>query len=180
MSENIKSEQRALKALGFYNGKIDGQIGPLTLAAMEAGLARVDAAPAHMIVARAELGVSEILGHRHNTRIIEYHAATPLAAKEDEVAWCSAFVCWCMERVGRSHTRSAAARSWLSYGARILPEHARYGDVVVFARGKSSWQGHVAFFVFAEPGRIHVLGGNQSNRVSVAAYGTGSLLGIRR
>jgi hypothetical protein len=49
---------------------------------------------------------------------------------------------------------------------------------VVLARGNSSWQGHVAFFEREEKGRIVCLGGNQSDRVSLASYPTSRLLGF--
>ena len=49
----------------------------------------------------------------------------------------------------------------------------------VFKRGNSSWQGHVAFYLGETAGRIYVLGGNQSNSVSVTSYPKSKLLGYR-
>jgi uncharacterized protein (TIGR02594 family) len=178
MSDAVKNLQTKLKASGQYAGRIDGAIGPLTLAAIEA--AAGDDAPAWMPVARAELGVSEIVGTRHNPRIVEYHTATDLAAEADEIAWCSSFVNWCVRRVGGRGTRSAAARSWLNWGSSVPLVKARYGDIVILARGSSSWQGHVGFYVFSAGSHVWILGGNQSNRVSVAPYGIAKLLGVRR
>ncbi|QKP77125.1 hypothetical protein HT051_06445 [Methyloligella sp. GL2] len=50
----------------------------------------------------------------------------------------------------------------------------------MFSRGSSSWQGHVAFFVKdLGNGRIQILGGNQSDRVSLSTYPKSRLLGYR-
>eukprot|EP01156_Anaeramoeba_ignava_P011257 Anaeramoba_ignava/a482504_22.p5 GENE.a482504_22~~a482504_22.p5 ORF type:complete len:143 (+),score=5.17 a482504_22:255-683(+) len=61
-------------------------------------------------------GVTEIRGRKHNPRIIEYHKSTTLRASNDETAWCSSFVNWCIEQAGLKGTDSAAARSWLKWG----------------------------------------------------------------
>ena len=47
-----------------------------------------------LAVAKREMdtGVDEIVGSRHNPRILEYHATTTLSAKDagsDETFWCS-------------------------------------------------------------------------------------------
>ena len=183
MSDIIKTLQAELAAGNFYGGKIDGVFGPLSLAALESRMRmEIGQAPKWMPIARAEYGVSEILGARHNPRILEYHASTSLGAETDEVSWCSSFVNWCVDLSGAAGTRSAAARSWLNWrgAATILPENARYGDVVVFKRGSQSWQGHVAFFVYQAQGLIWHLGGNQSNRVNVSSSPASALLGVRR
>jgi hypothetical protein len=49
----------------------------------------------------------------------------------------------------------------------------------VLSRGKSSWQGHVAFFDREEGGRLVCLGGNQSDRVCFAPYAKSRLLEFR-
>lgn len=69
-------------------------------------------------IAKAELGVKEIPGKKHNERILEYHKATSLESTEDEVPWCSSFVSWCLEKAGVPSTRNAWARSYLAWGKR--------------------------------------------------------------
>ena len=133
--------------------------------------------PIWMQVAREELGVAEIAGKKHSKRVLEYHQATSLKASDDETAWCSAFVCWCLEKAGHKSTRSAAARSYLQWG-KALPKGVP-GCVVVFKRGTKAWQGHVAFYVDETKDTIRVLGGNQSNKVCIASYPKSSLLGYR-
>jgi uncharacterized protein (TIGR02594 family) len=85
-----------------------------------------------------------------------------------------------LARAGQKGTGSLAARSYLNWGKPVDRKDARPGDIVVFKRGNSSWQGHVAFFVKDGGSTITVLGGNQADAVNRRAYPAASLLGIRR
>lgn len=122
-------------------------------------------------------GVAEIPGEKDNARILAYHSTTTLRATDDEVAWCSSFVNWCIQRAGINGTRSAAARSWMSWGERL--DTPRLGALVVYRRPPSDWSGHVHFFVEQRGSWIYGLGGNQGNRVSIARYDAADVLGIR-
>lgn len=116
-------------------------------------------------VARGELGTREVRGAAHSARVLEYHASTTLHARNDETAWCSAFVNWSMEQAGYHGTGSAAARSWATWGQGVPrdAQHVRPGDVIVFPRGHNPRQGHVAIVTEVRPdGSVQVLGGNQS------------------
>lgn len=131
--------------------------------------------PPWVQIAKREVGVSERRGGE-NPRIIEYHKATTLQATEDEVAWCSSFMNWVMMKCGMERSHSAAARSWLGVGRR-LPGFRKYA-VVVFRRGNSAWQGHVAIAMEdLGNGYIRCLGGNQGNAVSYANYHKSKVLG---
>lgn len=135
--------------------------------------------PAHYIKALNEVGVKEIAGNAHNPRILEYHKATDLKGNTDEIAWCSAFVNWCFKETHQKGTNKANARSWLDWG-NVVTEPKK-GDVVIFWRGsKTSWQGHVGFFVEETKDSIIVLGGNQGNEVNFSHYKKSQLLGYRR
>lgn len=95
-----------------------------------------------------------------------------------QVAWCAGFVNAIEKRCGRSGTGQLNARSYLKYGTPVtIPQ---LGDIVVFKRGNSSWEGHVGYFVSQDNNGILVLGGNQSNKVCYKYYPTASLLGYRR
>ena len=72
------------------------------------------------------------------------------------------------------------ARSYLEWGEPVDRQNAREGDICVFTRGNSTWQGHVAFFVKDNGKTISVLGGNQSNAVNIKNYSADRLIGIRR
>jgi uncharacterized protein (TIGR02594 family) len=135
--------------------------------------------PRWMQIARKELGTKEKPGKDHEPRILEYHSATNLHAKDDETAWCSAFLNWVMKQCGIEGTNEANARSWLHWkqGERCDPKP---GAIAVLWRGNPiGWQGHVAFIDHIEGDTLWLLGGNQGNRVSIAAYGKARLLGCR-
>lgn len=132
-------------------------------------------------------GVCELAGPQENAaRIIEYHSATTLRATTDEVAWCSSLVNWCLLQAGQDITRSAAARSWLSWGLDLrVPA---IGCVAVLKRaGKSQpgpavldAPGHVGFyFGRGSQSEVLILGGNQDNAVNVRAYPLARVLGYR-
>jgi uncharacterized protein (TIGR02594 family) len=98
---------------------------------------------------------------------------------DDAVPWCSAFVnaiCWLM-RLPRS--KSLAAKSWLAVGVGIPLDQARPGyDIVVLTRNGG---GHVGFYAgMAGPDHVLILGGNQRDTVSVAAFPIDQIVGVRR
>lgn len=97
------------------------------------------------------------------------------------VEWCAAFVGSLLELHGYERTDSLMARSYLYYGE--IVSEPKIGDVVIFSRGPRPW-GHVGFYIYDQmiDGELHyiVLGGNQSNKISVDAYPVSRLLGIRR
>ncbi len=128
-------------------------------------------------IATAEIGVKEIRGWEDNPRIVEYHQCTSLRAGNDEVPWCSSFCNWVLKQLGVTGTGSAAARSWLRWGAAL--DEPLSGCIVVLKRGKPP-SGHVGFFVRKTPdGLIKVLGGNQSDCVKVSSYREADVLGYR-
>lgn len=130
-----------------------------------------------MPIATSELGVREVLGEGVNPRVAQYLGSTNLdrkAASDDSTPWCSGFVNWCVEKAGLVGTDSASARSWLDWGRPITMP--RRGCVSVFKRDGG---GHVGFYIGRTQTHIQVLGGNQSNMVSVAAYDALRLLGYR-
>ena len=131
--------------------------------------------PKWMEIAEGEIGQHEVKGGE-NPRILEYHAATTLEAREDEIPWCSSFVNWCFQQAGIEGTRSAAAISWTKWGEMLATP--REGCVVVIRQrfkggdGKtgSASGNHVAFFKGLENGAISLLGGNQGDSVKVSNF----------
>jgi uncharacterized protein (TIGR02594 family) len=135
----------------------------------------------HMQIARELVGIREASGSADNPKIMEmYKAVGHDWVEHDETAWCAAYVGYCLEKAGIRSTRALNARSYLNFGTKVELADAREGDIAVFARGNSEWQGHVAFFVKATATQITVLGGNQSDAVTIANYPKARLLGIRR
>lgn len=135
-------------------------------------------------IAKDELlmDVAEIPGENHNNRRITlYHSTTVGGAAPDEVAWCSSFVNFCVERSGKQGTDSKASRSWQRWGRSVPRADWKAGDIIVFKRGTEPWQGHVGFLVDTSGSRPRVLGGNQSNRLSIATpYPYSAILSVRR
>ena len=129
-------------------------------------------------IAHGELGTKEVKGQVDNPKIVQYFADVGHSwVKDDETAWCAAFVGSCLERSGMTSTRALNARSYLKWGRKIIIPVP--GCIVIFKRGNSSWQGHVAFYIGEENGRIKVLGGNQGNMVKISSYSKADLLGYR-
>jgi uncharacterized protein (TIGR02594 family) len=103
--------------------------------------------------------------------------------------WCAAFVNGVLEESGIPGSESVSeyplmARSFLTWGEKISKEDINAGDIVVLPRGDASWQGHVGFYVrtIERAGVTYyaILGGNQSNKVSIELYRASRVLGIRR
>lgn len=137
----------------------------------------LETAPKWLKVAEDEIGVKEAAGSADNPKIIEYHSACSLKAKDDAVHWCSAFVNWCMKEVDVKRTDSAAAVSWLKWGKKL--DKPRHGCVVVLKRGKNPAFGHVAFYVGESDANIRLLGGNQSDQVKVSTFPKTMVRGYR-
>jgi len=102
--------------------------------------------------------------------------------------WCAAFVNAVLEESGvesnKDHRYPLTARAFLDWGQKVPRAEIQPGDIVIFPRGNQGWQGHVGFFIKSETiGGITyymILGGNQSNKVSIKAYRASRALGIRR
>jgi uncharacterized protein (TIGR02594 family) len=135
--------------------------------------------PPHVLYAASYVGYSE----RSNRREIrELTGVDPVRTE-----WCAAFVNAILERHGIPGSESVSeyplmARSFLDWGESV--DEPQRGDIVVFTRGSSGWQGHVAIYLGSveRDGRIYyrILGGNQNNAINVSEYPASRLLGIRR
>ncbi len=95
----------------------------------------------------------------------------------DETPWCAAFVGACLERAGETSTRSLMARSYSQWGQRL--SRGRLGAIAVLTRGADPVFGHVGFWIGEATGKLFLLGGNQSNAVTVAAFDRRRLIDLR-
>lgn len=137
------------------------------------------------------IGVREVAGTASNPLVLAMLRLDSEWPEGDEVSWCSAFlnfVAW-MLRLPRS--KSLAARSWLQVGAAVPLAAAIVGfDVVVLKRGPDpqpgpevlAAPGHVGLYagLSEDMKRVHLLGGNQGDSVSVASFDVARVLGVRR
>jgi len=140
----------------------------------------VSGEPKWMRLARSEIGTKEVIGPEHNPAVIAYFrdAGFP-EINDDETAWCAGFTNAMLQRAGYAGSKSLAARSFLTWGKPVDKPYP--GCVAIFSRGDPrSWTGHVGFYVGESGGNIQVLGGNQSNQVSIAPQAKSRLLGYRK
>ena len=200
--------QKALAAKGFDPGNIDGVwgrrtaaavrafqtskgllsdgvVGPITAKALDANAKPpVDSVDEVSLVwfqeARRLQGLKEVAGAGDNRIILEWGDDLDVHFPHDEIPWCGLFVGHC---IGSSLTTEPlptnvlGARNWLKFGAPCSPQP---GAVLVFWRvSPSGFLGHVAFYVGEDATSFFVLGGNQSDSVSVARLAKDRLLGAR-
>ena len=134
--------------------------------------------PAWLMAAWGELGVAEGAGGTDNPRIVSYYDAVGRNdVRHDDVPWCAAFAGAMLARAGLSGTGSLLARSYLNWGEAI--EAARTGAIAVLERGGEPWAGHVGFVVGEDQERIYLLGGNQSDAVTVEGFARSRLISFR-
>jgi uncharacterized protein (TIGR02594 family) len=133
--------------------------------------------------AKKHIGTTEIAGLTHNPKIVRYFADVGHSwVQDDETPWCAAFVGSVLASIGIEGTNKLNARSYLDWGNPVDIDAAQDGDVIVFWRKSPSGPyGHVGFFAgWADSGNPLVLGGNQSDSVSIAEYPRGRVLAVRR
>ncbi len=125
-------------------------------------------------------GTREAAGAADNPLILTWAKRLGLAYAHDSTAWCGLFVSHCIAAALPDEPLPAnplGARRWLGFGKAVAPT---LGAVLVFWRGsRTGWQGHVGFYAGEDSGAFHVLGGNQSDSVSIARLGKSRLLGAR-
>lgn len=127
----------------------------------------------------SQYGITEIAGENDNPEVVKYFEKIGFHNLKDEVAWCSAFMNWAAKEAGLEHSGKLNARSWLKVGDPVEVPHV--GDVAVFWReSPTSWKGHVGIYINEDENNIFVLGGNQSNMVTIRPYSKTRLLGYRR
>lgn len=203
----VQAVQTRLKELGWYSGGVDGDAGPRTEAAVidfkrASGLnprafvgpvtlsmlfdedarhrPRTIAVgePAWMVEARSVMGLHEARDYGELSTWLRSDGAT--LGDPRKLPWCGDFVQTAVRRA-LPHEHIPAnpylARNWLKFGAETAP---RLGAVLVFWRGsRSGTSGHVGFYVGEDASTYHVLGGNQSNAVTVTRISKDRLLGAR-
>jgi uncharacterized protein (TIGR02594 family) len=103
------------------------------------------------------------------------------------IDWCAAFVNSVLKELDIPGSESVSdwpltARSFLRWGKRV--KEPQVGDLVIFPRGTEDWQGHVGFYYGTEyrNGRkfYQILGGNQSDAVTIELFPARSAISIRR
>lgn len=152
--------------------RFPGTIGPKTLAALDLHTV-TSPEPVWITEAKRFLGLHEDKDAARLDKALRLNAS--------ETAWCGAFVGMVLAAVLPKEPLPAnplGSRNWLKAGREI--EGPQVGAVAIFWRGsKDGWQGHVGFVVGHDKTHLHILGGNQSDKVSLARVAKNRLLGLR-
>lgn len=128
-------------------------------------------APAWYVSALAMRGTHEGTKRKPNPEVqaLFADAGFPHIKDTTGVAWCAAFCGAHLARAGHASGKTLAARGFEDYGVKL--DKPRLGCIVVMWRGSpKSWTGHVGFYVKEDATHVYVLGGNQSDAVTVAKF----------
>lgn len=163
-------------------------IGPLTMMSLfdlDAKRApepeRVAGEPLWLAEARRLKGTREVPGSASNPAIMQWAEDLNQWYPDDSVPWCGLFVAHCMA-VGApaapQNFNRLGARAWRAFGVPVVPS---IGAIAVFWRTHKtqSVNGHVGFIVGADESSFHILGGNQSDNVTVTRIARSRLLECR-
>jgi len=178
--------RRAIVSFQTDNGlRADGIAGPETIAALFPAADSEPAGPTDTTVpwlaeAKRWQGLKEVAGPGSNKTILAWGRAVADWFTDDDIPWCGVFVHGVLASALPEEPLPANAlwaRGWLRFGTTIDPTP---GAVLVFWRGSwSGSSGHVGFYAGEDSTAFHVLGGNQSNSVTVARIARNRLLGAR-
>jgi uncharacterized protein (TIGR02594 family) len=197
MQIDIKAAQRRLNELGFGPLVVDGIKGPRTEAAVTAfkrsigfraspylgpltWAALMEDAPESDLPWMAEAVRMKGLHERRDRTELKGWFDRTVRIDPAEIPWCGAFVATCLRKWQPDTPipdNALGARNWATWGRAVAPQ---LGAVLVFWRGsRSGWQGHVGFYWGEDDGAFHVLGGNQSDAVTVTRIARDRLLAAR-
>lgn len=138
--------------------------------------------PPWMRMTLAYIGLHEV---RDNARLREFLASDDATLGDPaQFPWCGDLVQTPIRRTlrdepfpGKVGQNPYLARNWLDFGESCEPG---VGAVMIFWRGdRNGIYGHVAFYWGEDDRYYYVLGGNQSNTISITKIAKNRLLGAR-
>jgi uncharacterized protein (TIGR02594 family) len=159
--------------------EVDGIVGPQTMKALlgdgptAAPNTPTASPPANSLLpwfeeAKHLMGTKEILGPGNSPVIMDWAEDLDIQYKGDDVPWCGLFVA---HGIGATLPQEVlpgnplGARQWEKFGEDTTP---RLGAVMVFWRKSlASGLGHVGMYVGEDDTAYQILGGNQSDKVSL-------------
>lgn len=171
----------AVKLFQEKNGlNIDGIVGPKTIAALFTADTGTSAIYPWLEEAKHLIGTKEISGSKNNPIIMDWSNNLDIEYSGDDIPWCGLFLAHCIgstlpqEILPRN---PLSARQWRHFGVATSP---CIGSIMVFWReSKNSVKGHIGFYIGENESSYKILGGNQSDSVSMMWIDKGRLLDIR-
>jgi len=144
--------------------------------------------PPHMELAYSLIGTKEIVGAKDSPVIMGWAEDLGLKGiyENDEMAWCGVFFAWVMKESGsqvvlpgKDKYDYMRALKYLDMPnvIKVKPEDICVGDILIFQRPEG---GHIGFCDHVSPDSYGVVGGNQSNSVSITNIAKSRLKGALR
>lgn len=163
---------------------VDGVVGPQTRGALLVASSFKPASDVPLLPwyseAARQYGTKEIPGPASNREILKWADDLDIHYPDDDIPWCGLFVAHCIGSTLQDEVlpgNPLGARQWRRFGIGVPPTR---GAVLVFWRGSpDGWKGHVGFYAGEDNTAYCVLGGNQSNKVSLAWIAKDRLLEAR-
>ncbi len=130
------------------------------------------------------LGLKEVAGDKSNPVITNWAKETTIKADDwyntDSIPWCSLFMAVIAQRAQWDISKiDLRALSWVNFGKEVPLLDGCMGDVAVFKR---SGGGHVGVLIgwSKDKKSLYILGGNQSDSVSIVRMPITRLHAMRR
>lgn len=131
------------------------------------------------------LGTQEVIGKGSNKTILSWrdtlnqNGVIVEGYSDDSIPWCGLFIAYLTFMRRRLSNEVVSnplwARNWVNYGEKS-PE-ASLGDILVFVRNGG---GHVGIYIGEDSTTYHVLGGNQSDNVTITRIAKNRCIAVRR
>lgn len=128
-------------------------------------------------------GIKEITGEKNNPEILKMAEALGVEKiyTNDEISWCAVFICYLCLQTGKpmpfKEYEILRAASFTKWGNPVVRGSEQFGDILVFTRPGG---GHVGLLIAESKDTFHVLGGNQSNAVTITEISKYRLSAARR
>jgi len=193
MTYDLKAVQAALNGKGFGPLVVDGKAGPKTSAAIIAfkksvgykatdyvgpltyeklvggavAEAKTDHGPPWYLELLRMIGKHEKRNHKEVAEWLKSDGGT--VGDPASVPWCGDAVATALRlaipNIGIP-SNPYLASNWTTWGKEVEPQ---LGAILVFWRGSpDSWQGHIGFYAGESATNYYVLGGNQSDSVTIS------------
>jgi uncharacterized protein (TIGR02594 family) len=126
--------------------------------------------------ARRHVGLKEVPGKGDNPAIQKWLKSLSAWWSDDATPWCGTFCAHCIKTAGLPLPKHwYRAKDWLNWGVPLAGP--TLGCIVVFERQGG---GHVGFVAGKDKaGNLMVLGGNQGDAVTIAAFDPKRVAGYR-